>query len=697
MNFLKKYSRVSQLSYSSLRTFAYNANRYNAPIGSGTRNTAPETNSDSIGIRSASPSYNSSTTGTSGRNPEYRTSTDTRFSSFNTSGPTSGFNTSESQDMASSTKRFADSTADSLKNLADQAANTAKGFVDQATRQNTNYYGNERSNTYDANTNRSRSPIDDLVNTAGSVAQGVAEGVGNLAQGAVSAATSFGSNFTPQDQRSTYDSRRPSYYDEHDYNRDQRIRDVGYDQGSYSSSSQGTRYNSYDQNYQRSRDPVQEIGQFVNSTATNMRDAANQAANTARGVFDQATGNTAYNTSSSGYQNSSSDSYAQGTNQTAGSPFETAQALAGTAANLAGYAVKGVADNVAYFASAFMPGSMSSSSSQSAYPNTTSHTERSASFNTQRTNNYGNQSYNQSYSYNPYASTENRRVEHLISTDPRFNAFSSVGHVSGFGAPSMSSFGAGDVSYAAKSFADSAASSFKGAVDQAAGTVQDLMGQTSREFKSSGNPMLDMMNEAAYTAQQVAGQAAYMVGSTLNNAVNVASTVANSFAPQGQGQGRGRQDNYDNRYRSGNTYHQDQNYINTNNNSNQRRPQNFTSTDTSSNFFNPGQGSGSHPVSPFDNPIGNFVSSFTQGNPVTSMIQGAVNMASSFVPGSQQQNPNFFRQNQYSSSQSDARDPISQTINTAANVAQGLANTAASIASTFIPGSGSGSQRNPSR
>lgn len=692
MNFLKKYSRVSQLSYSSIRTFAYNANRSNAPIGSGTKNTATETSSTGIGIRSASPSYspsyNSSITGASGRNPEHITSTDTRFSSFNTSGPTSGFNTSESQDMASSSQRFADSTADSLKNLADQAANTAKSFVDQATGQNTgrretSYYGNQRDNTYDANRNRSQNPIDDLVNTAGSVAQGVAQGVGDLAQGAVSAATSFGSNFIPQDQGRTYESRRPSYYDEHDYSRNQRIRDFGSGSGStYSSPYQDTRYNSYDQNY-RSRDPVQEIGQFVNSAATNMADAANQAANTARNVFDQATGTTrttGYNNNSYDYQTTS-----QSMNQTAGSPFETAQALAGTAANLAGYAIKGMADNAAYFASAFMPGSMSSSSrSESAYPNTTSHTERSAAFNTQRTNNYGNQSYDSGYTYNPYASTENRRVEHLISTDTRFNAFSSVGHVSGFGAPS--SFGAGDVSYAAKSFADSAASNFKGAVDQAAGTVKDFMGQTSREFTSTGNPVLDMINEAAYTAQQVAAE-------TLNNAVNIANSCANSFIPQGQVQGR--QDNYNqygDRSGSGSVYHQDQNYINTNSN---RRPQNFTSTDTSSNFFNPGQGSGSHPVSPFDNPIGNFVSSFAQGNPVTSMIQGAAYMASSFIPGSQQQNPNFFRQNQYSSSQSDARDPISQTINTAANVAQGLANTAASIASTFIPGSQN--QRNPSR
>lgn len=638
MNFLKKYSKLSRISYTSIRTFAYNAKPSNAPIGSGTRNpySASETTNSGIGIRSAS------IPGGSSRNPEHITSTDTRFNSFHASGPTSGFSDSGSQDLGSSTKTFADSTASSLKNLADQAANTAKGFVDQA-------QGRDDS----VNRNRSRSPIDDLVDTANSVAQGF----GNLAQGAVSAATSFGSNFIPRDQRNqqqnvSEQNQRPAYYDQHDYNRDMAIRNTG-------------RYGSQDSRYTASSyDPTQDIGKFVDSTARNIQDSANQAANRARDTFDQATGNTFAATS-------------QGENSNViGSTLQQAQAIAGTAANIAGYAVKGMMDNAAYFASAFVPSSTSSSSTK-----TSPHTERSAAFNSQQTNNYG-------YVYNPgYTSTENKRVEHIISTDTRYNAFSSAGHVSGFGAPWVRNSTPEGFNSDVRRFADNAASNIKGAVDQAADTAKDFVDRGSNYANSTGNPAADIMNQAASTAQALAGQTAYMIGSTLNSFVNVATSVANSMNPSQQ--------------QNREMYVRDQNYMN---NYDERRPQNFTSTDTRSNFFNPGQGSGDHPISPFDNPIGNFVSSMAGGNPITSMIQGAVstgfNLASNFVPGaqSQSQNPNLFRQNQYSSPEDRPRNLAAETVDNAvkgaANVAQGLANAANSIASTFIPGGGQ--NRNPS-
>jgi len=552
--------------------------------------------------------------------------------------------------------------------LADQAANTAKGFVDRAqgfsnaaASSFTGRRDDERENRYadSGNRNRSRSPIDDLVNTASAVAQGI----GEMAQSAVSTATSFGSNFVPQgsqNQNVSDSSRRPAYYDQHDYDRDNALRNTG------SYGSRDSRYTSYD--------PVQDIGKFVDSTAKNIQDATNQAANQAKSTFDQVTGNT--------FTTSQTDANAPNSN-VIGSTLAQAQAIAGTAANLAGYAVKGMMDNAAYLASAFAPSSSSTSSSSSmASP----HTERSAAFNSQQTNSYGNV-------YSPgYMSSENKRVEHITSTDTRYNAFSSAGHVSGFGAPWVRNLSYEQFNSDARRFAVNAASNIKGAVDQAADTAKDFVDRGSNYMNSTGNPAADLMNQAASTAQAIVGQTAYIIGSTLNSFVNVASSVANSLNPSQQ--------------QNREIYHQDQNYINTN--YEERRPQNFTSTDTRSNFFNPGQGSGNHPISPFDNPIGNFVSSFTQGNPITSMIQGAVNtgfnLASNFVPGSQpqgqSQNPNFFRQNQYSSSEDRsnrnlAAETVDNAVKGAANVAQGLANAANDIASTFIPGGNK--NRNPSQ
>jgi len=279
------------------------------------------------------------------------------------------------------------------------------------------------------------------------------------------------------------------------------------------------------------------------------------------------------------------------TSNQANSPFAVAQAVAETGANLAASAIRGLTDTASNIASG-------QSQTRQAYdPNNTG--------------------------------TSNKNVEHFTSTDTRFNAFSTTGHVSGFGAPWKRDFAASDnFSSSAKRFADTTASNIKGAVNQG---PNELLGQAL-------------------------GQTFYAVGSAINSFVNIATSVGNTLAPKGQGrQGQAQtRSNYSPR---------DQNYVNYG----ERRPEHYTSTETRFNFFNPGQASGS---AERENPIGSFVNSVTQGvasNVANAAFQGAVNtaanIAGTYVPGSQ------------------------QAIRGAANAAQGFVNTAATLASSFIPGS----------
>lgn len=302
------------------------------------------------------------------------------------------------------------------------------------------------------------------------------------------------------------------------------------------------------------------------------------------------------------------------TNNPNTSPFAVAQAVAETGANLAAYALRGLAENATNLAS-------------------------------------GRASGVQSQQTNPDRSrgTSEKRIEHFTSTDTRYNAFSSAGHVSGFGAPWKRNY------------------------------APDDLGSNPRIIKGDLNPT----SIPGEIINQVMGQTFYAVGSILNNVVNVATTVANDINARNRAATGGTSTS--SRSRSAETIsRRDQNYVNYG-----ERPEHITSTDTRSNFFNPGQASGSA------NPIGSFVNSVAQGvasNIASSAFQGAVNTAvntaASFIPGAQ----NVLRQNP------NPGQAIESAVRGAANVAQGFVNTAASVASTFIPGGQAAQSRssNPS-
>ena len=235
------------------------------------------------------------------------------------------------------------------------------------------------------------------------------------------------------------------------------------------------------------------------------------------------------------------------TNNPDTSPFAVAQAVAETGANLAAYALRGLAENATNLASGRASGAQSQQTN----------TERARG-------------------------TSEKRIEHFTSTDTRFNAFSSAGHVSGFGAP----------------------------------WKRNDVGSGPRVIKGD----LNQTSIPGEIINQVMGQTFYAVGSLLNNIVNVATTVGNDMnarnrAASGAGTGRSRSTETFSR--------RDQNYVN------------YGET-------NPGQGQASGSA----NPIGNFVNSVAQGvasSAFQGTVNQAVNTAASFIPGAQnvlRQNPN---------------------------------------------------------
>ena len=198
----------------------------------------------------------------------------------------------------------------------------------------------------------------------------------------------------------------------------------------------------------------------------------------------------------------------------------------------------------------------------------------------------------------------------------------------------------------------------------------------------------DFVNTATSAAQNVVNTATDFAGSTIRNAASAAQGMVNVAASVGSNVIQGNQ----NQNRQDNTYHSDprrEQYYRRDS-----HPEQFTSTDTRYNMFNDQNQASSYQRSneSFPSTVAREVASGITGAIVKGIADTASSIASNILPGGQRSQNSSYREGGNYPNQND--NIITSTVRGVSDVAQGIANVATSVASSFIPGSQS-SNRDP--